>query len=144
MAHTIHFSTPSYRYYNYHSFIYCVLDSALTYTRIYIYMYTKIARHALWWRYIKLNNNWQSSIEQTMLIYRKFVHFLTCSPILLTADNVKNDMHIKMFIKKDRTRERIEIECIFEKMTTMSNTHSQCSATYQPNLHSMRTLVGRQ
>jgi hypothetical protein len=62
----------------------------------------------------------------------------------LTADDVKNDMHIKMFIKKDRTRERIEIECVYEKMTTTSNTHSQCSATYQPNLHSMGALADRQ
>jgi hypothetical protein len=62
----------------------------------------------------------------------------------LTADNVKNDMLTKMFIKKDRAREKIEIECIYDKMTTTSNTHSQCSATYQPNLHSMRTLAGRQ
>jgi hypothetical protein len=44
-----------------------------------------------------------------MLIYieEKFVHFLTCSPILLTADNVKNVMHIKMFIKnKDKEIEK--------------------------------------
>jgi len=29
-------------------------------------------------------------------------------------------------------------------MTTMSNIHSRCSATYQTNLHSMRTLEDRQ
>lgn len=44
----------------------------------------------------------------TMLRQKKFVRFFTYSPSLLTADNVKNDMHTKMFIKTDEEIERIE------------------------------------
>lgn len=38
-------------------------------------------------------------------------------------------------------KEMIENEGVEKKMMTMSNTLTQCSATYQPNLHSMRTLT---